>query len=252
MNIDLIYGLPLQTLANLDKTLKDTLSLDPDRFAVYSYAHLPQLMPAQRLLNREELPPAGEKLKMMMHAIERLTGRGYEYIGMDHFASREDEMARALRANTLQRNFQGYSTHGGTDLYAFGMSGISSVGSRYWQNSKNLEEYYEALEQGQKPLFKYLSLTRDDRIRREVIMHLMCKTVVKFSLIEKRFQICFRTYFEEELNRLKELELDGLIEMKEDRILINKQGRLFLRNIAIIFDRYFRETGASGTYSKTV
>lgn len=252
INYDLIYGLPRQTEETFARTLKEIRQLNPDRLAVYSYAHLPTIMPAQKLLNEEEMPGTDEKLGMLAHAVDDLTDNGYRYIGMDHFAKEEDELSEAMDDGTLQRNFQGYSTQAGSDLYAFGMSGISNVGNWYWQNSKDIQTYYEELDNGDMPVQKVLNLGPDDRLRKEVIMQLMCQPVLEFAPLEERWGISFNDYFAAELEKLQGLEEDGLVQITEKGIYITNTGRLFLRNIAICFDRYLSKRSSSVSYSKTV
>lgn len=252
VNFDLIYGLPRQTTQTFTHTLEDILELKPDRLAVYSYAHVPWIMPAQKLLNEEEFPSTDEKLGMLSKAIRFLTSSGYEYIGMDHFARTGDELAEARRNGTLQRNFQGYSTHGGTDLYAFGMSGISQVGKLYYQNTKEINAYYEALDEGRWAVQKTRWLNEDDLLRREVIMQLMCRTELPFREVNERWNIEAGDYFRGEIERLDGLEADGLVQREPDRIKITSKGRLFLRNIAMVFDRYLHLKKSEKTYSKTV
>jgi oxygen-independent coproporphyrinogen-3 oxidase len=252
INFDLIYGLPKQTLGTFRQTIDDVLQLRPDRLAVYSYAHIPQIMSAQKLLNVDEMPPTDEKLAMLQRSILHLTEKGYRFIGMDHFSREDEELARAMDKGTLQRNFQGYSTHSGADLYAFGMSGISNVGKYYWQNSKELGDYYEALDDGRLPIIKTLQLDRDDLLRREVIMQIMCRMGVDKEEIEQRWSIDFDSYFSESIDQLHTLEEDELVEIMEKSIVINKKGRLFLRNIAMCFDRYLGEAKAGQSFSKTV
>jgi oxygen-independent coproporphyrinogen III oxidase len=252
INFDLIYGLPKQNSSTFQKTLDDVLSLSPDRFAVYSYAHLPSLMPAQKLLNEEDFPSPDEKLSMLMLAIDRLEGEGYLYIGMDHFSKKGDELTHALKNGTLQRNFQGYSTHANTDMYALGMSGISMVGDVYYQNTKNLNEYYEMLDDGLLPVIKKIQLTQDDKIRRDWIMHLMCKPSVDFETFNMKWVINVKEYFSEEWGGLDELESDGLLLQTNDAIVIKERGRLFLRNIAMVFDAYLPSNRKTKRFSKTV
>jgi len=252
INFDLIYGLPKQTLQTFEQTLKDVQTLNPDRLAVYSYAHLPNLMPSQRLLNEEDFPSPDEKLSMLMIAIETLEKDGYRYIGMDHFSKEGDELTKALEEGTLQRNFQGYSTHANTDMYALGMSGISMVDSIYYQNTKDLDAYYTELEYGNLPVIKQMILNEDDRIRRDWISRLMCKPRVHFDEFEEKWGVKPKKYFSDEWSRLNELEEDGLIIILENEIQITAQGRLFLRNIAMVFDAYLTLEKQTQRYSKTV
>lgn len=252
VNFDLIYGLPRQTVESFAATLKEVTELKPDRLAVYSYAHVPWIMPAQKLLDEGSLPTGSEKLAMLIQVIDFLTDNGYRYIGMDHFARKDDELSIAMNNGTLHRNFQGYSTMAGMDLYAFGMSGISNVGDRYWQNNKDINHYYNILEEGNPPVLKTYQLDRDDRIRKYVIMQLMCRPEIEFKEIENRWNIVFLDYFERELQRLSELESDGLVKCRPQGIKITTKGRLFLRNIAMCFDRYLNREKVTQKYSKTV
>lgn len=252
INFDLIYGLPLQNLQTFRKTMDDILQLRPDRLAVYSYAHIPSLMPAQKLLNVDEMPSTDEKLSMLQLSITHLTANGYRFIGMDHFSRNDEELSRAMDAGTLQRNFQGYSTHAGADLYAFGMSGISNVGNYYWQNSKELERYYTELEEGELPTAKQLQLCKDDHIRNDAIMRIMCRMGLSFADMEEKWGIVFEQYFRDSLKRLSLLETDGFVKVTDRGISITETGRLFLRNIAMCFDRYLQASGKELSYSKTV
>lgn len=252
INFDLIYGLPLQTLSTFRQTMDDVLSLHPDRLAVYSYAHIPSVMPAQKLLNEDEMPSTDQKLGMLQLSIQHLTSNGYRFIGMDHFSREDEELSRAMDDGTLQRNFQGYSTLAGADLYAFGMSGISNVGDYYWQNTKELGAYYSQLDSKRPPVAKILQRCKDDKIRHDVIMHLMCRMGVYFKEIEQKWGIHFQTYFANSLDRLSELEADHFVEVGSDKINITEEGRLFLRNIAMCFDRYLHQSQTEKKFSKTV
>lgn len=250
VNFDLIYGLPKQTLRTFQQTMDDVLTLAPDRLAVYSYAHIPTMMPAQKLLNEEEMPSTDEKLGMLKSSIEYLTENDYRFIGMDHFSRKDEELSIAERNGTLQRNFQGYSTRAGADLYAFGMSGISNVGSWYWQNTKDLASYYQKVGEGESPVLKTLSLNKDDRIRKEVIMSIMCRMGIDFDGLSSHWNINFKDYFGSELTLLNEFEKDGLVVLYADHLRITERGRFFLRNIAMCFDNYLNKSKA--TYSKAI
>jgi len=252
INFDLIYGLPRQTLQTFHQTMDDILQLKPDRLAVYSYAHIPSLMPAQKLLKVEEMPSTDEKLSMLQLSIRHLTENGYRFIGMDHFSRKDEELSKAMDAGTLQRNFQGYSTHSGADLYAFGMSGISNVGDYYWQNAKDLDDYYTSLGGGKLPVMKLLHLCKDDHIRKDAIMRIMCQMGLSFDEMEEKWGIIFEEYFSEGLESLSLLESDGFVNVMNQGISITETGRLFLRNIAMCFDRYLHATKKGSTYSKTV
>ncbi|WP_138430974.1 oxygen-independent coproporphyrinogen III oxidase [Fodinibius saliphilus] len=252
INFDLIYGLPLQTLETYRKTMDDVLSLQPDRLAVYSYAHIPSLMPAQKLLNVDDMPSTDQKLSMLQLGISHLTENGYRFIGMDHFSREDEELTQAMDNGTLQRNFQGYSTLAGADLYAFGMSGISNVGEYYWQNTKDLGSYYSQLDDEGLPVAKVLHLCNDDEIRKDVIMQLMCQMGLSFAEIEEKWGMVFEDYFSDSLSRLAAIEADGFVEVNSEEIRITEQGRLFLRNIAMCFDYYLNTSKADRSFSKTV
>ena len=252
INLDLIYGLPRQTVTTFSRTISDILPLNPDRLAVYSYAHIPSVMPSQKLLNADEFPSPGEKLSMLAYSIEALESQGYRYIGMDHFSKANDELSKALDNGTLQRNFQGYSTHSDTDMYALGMSGISMAGNFYFQNSKDIDSYYTGLKNGVLPVVKQLQLTRDDEIRRAWISKIMCKPVIYFDDFNEKWGIDAKSYFAEEWNLLIEPEQEGLLSVSDDAIIIHPTGRLFLRNIAMIFDSYLQSSHTDRPYSKTV
>lgn len=252
INFDLIYGLPRQTLQTFRNTLDDILQLLPDRLAVYSYAHIPSLMPAQKLLNADEMPSTDEKLAMLQLGITYLTNNGYRFIGMDHFSRQDEELSQAIDSGTLQRNFQGYSTHSGADLYAFGMSGISNVGDYYWQNTKELEDYYTLLDGKELPTAKLLQLCKDDHIRKDAIMRIMCEMGLSIAEMEEKWGIVFEQYFRDGLKRLTLLESDGFVKVTNSRISITESGRLFLRNIAMCFDRYLQASRKERSYSKTV
>ncbi|SMO47972.1 oxygen-independent coproporphyrinogen III oxidase [Fodinibius sediminis] len=252
VNFDLIYGLPRQTLHTFKQTMDDVLQLQPDRLAVYSYAHIPSVMPAQKLLKEEEMPSTDQKLGMLQQSISYLTERGYRFIGMDHFSREDEELSRAMDENTLQRNFQGYSTHSGADLYAFGMSGISNVGRYYWQNTKELGDYYRYLDAGDSPIFKTLALKREDLIRKDVIMNIMCRMGIDYNRMSKKWTIDFQDYFASERAQLLTFEEDGLIMESADRLQITEKGRLFLRNIAMCFDQYLNTSSTKQQFSKTV
>ncbi len=252
INFDLIYGLPKQSSSTFYKTIDDVVSLNPDRFAVYSYAHLPSMMPAQKLLNENDFPSTHEKLSMMMMTIERLPELGYEFIGMDHFAKKEDELSRALENGTLQRNFQGYSTHAKLEMIALGMSGISQGDNLYYQNEKDLARYYAMLDDGKLPIKKVLSLSAEDKLRRTIIMQIMCKATINYDDFAAETGLNFKELFSDELEMLKPMEADGLVLLLKDRLFITNPGRLFLRNIAMVFDEYLKKKTNRVSYSSTV
>ncbi len=252
INLDLIYGLPHQTLAGFDTTLDAVLGWRPERLSVYNYAHLPSRVKAQKLIRNEDLPSPEEKLQILRHTVERLTDAGYRFIGMDHFALPDDGLARAMDDGSLQRNFQGYSTHGDCDLVALGVSGIGMVGDAYSQNSSHLNAYYRALDAGRLPVQRGYRLDGDDLLRRALIEAIMCRSTIRFEHFEVAFDIDFRDYFGRELEMLAPMEADGLLQRYPDRIEIRPVGRLLLRNIAMIFDAYLGREQVVVQYSRTV
>ncbi len=251
LNIDLIYGLPHQTETSFEKTIDDVLWLKPDRFAVFSYAHVPWIKPAQRIFTDDVLPSAEMKLRLLKLTIEKLTAAGYVYIGMDHFARPDDELVIAQRQKTLQRNFQGYSTHGEADIYSFGMSSISQIDACYWQNLKELPAYYESLDQGKLPLSKGYILTDDDQIRRRTIMRLMCDMGLDYAAMSQYLELDFPAYFGGELAALEDLEADGLVQTSRQGLTVTEQGRLFIRNLAMRFDAY-QTARREAQFSRTI
>lgn len=251
VNIDLIYGLPHQTASSFEKTLDQVLRLNPDRIALFSYAHVPWLKPSQRVLEKH-LPTAEEKLKILKLAVEKLTfGDHYSYIGMDHFAKPTDDLAIAQRTGRLRRNFQGYSTAAGSDIYAFGISGISQTENAYWQNEKDLEGYYAALNAGRAPISKGYIVSDDDKIRREIIMRIMCDLALDFSSISEKFGINFFHYFPREIDSLAEMEKDGMIRATAKGFQVTPRGRLLIRNIAMRFDAA-QNSEMEKRFSKTI
>jgi oxygen-independent coproporphyrinogen III oxidase len=251
VNLDLIYGLPKQTLDSFSRTLDQVLRLDPDRIALYSYAHLPKLFKPQRRIAEAELPSAEQKLQLMTLAIGRLTRAGYLYIGMDHFARPDDELAVAQTIGQLARGFQGYSTHAG-DVIGLGVSAIGQVGPTYYQNQKDLERYYAELDAGRLPVLRGLELSADDLVRRAVIHGLMCHFRVSIEAIELSHIVDFRRTFAEELNDLERLAAEGLVELTPEWISVTPRGRLLVRSIAMVFDRYLREARARASYSRVI
>ena len=241
VSIDLIYGLPKQTVVSMERTLAKVIAASPDRIAIYNYAHLPHLFKPQRRINTSDLPDADNKLDMLHLCITRLTAAGYVYIGMDHFAKPTDDLAIAQQQGRLHRNFQGYSTHADADMIACGVSAISTIGTTYSQNEKTLDAYYARLDQGELPMAKGLRLNMDDLIRRTVIQSLMCNFEVSFSLIELSYPIIFSDYFANELEELKQFQLDGLIQFEDDCLCVTDKGRLLIRNICMVFDHYLRD-----------
>jgi len=236
LNIDLIYGLPHQTVASFETTLEETLTLKPNRLAVFSYAHVPWIKPAQKILEEKILPSPETKLELLKLTIEKLTARGYVYIGMDHFAREDDELTISQAEKTLQRNFQGYSTRGGTDIYAFGMSAVSQAEDCYWQNTKDLAEYYRSLDEGKLPITKGYILSEEDEIRRQTIMRLMCDLGLDYAAMSEALHLDFKSHFATELDSLDDMEADGLLIKSAEGIFVTEVGRLFIRNIAMRFD----------------
>lgn len=245
-NVDLIYGLPCQTMAGFGRTLDEVVALAPDRVAVYGYAHLPHLFKAQRQIDVVDLPGAATRLALFGSALERLSSAGYVYIGMDHFARPDDELVQAQRSGTLQRNFQGYSTHGGCDIVGLGVSAIGRIGDSYSQNARDLPGYYMALDNDRLPVTRGIALDADDVIRRAAINELMCHGVLDMQAFAERHGIVFPDYFAAELKRLRQLEIDGLVELGAQVLRVTARGRLLLRNVAVCFDAYVeRETPTS-------
>lgn len=253
INLDLIYGLPLQTLDSFARTLERVIALSPDRLAVFNFAYVPWLKPHQRLIRKEDLPTPETKLRLLKLTIETLSQAGYVYIGMDHFAKPEDELARAQKEKTLWRNFQGYSTRAGADLYAFGMSAISHFDRIYAQNHKELKSYSARIASGMLPTALGYRLTDDDVLRRYVIMRLMCDMELVKSDVEQKFGIRFDQYFAEALEKLQEFVADGLLRITEEKLLVTDMGRLVIRNIAMCFDAHLeRMMQERPIFSRTV
>ena len=246
VSIDLIYGLPKQNLITMNQTLRKVIAADPDRISIYNYAHLPHIFKPQRRIAEADLPDADTKLDMLALCIKRLTEVGYIYIGMDHFAKPTDDLAIAQRLGHLHRNFQGYSTHVGADLVSCGISAISAVGATYSQNVKTLDEYYEHIEQNELPIARGIKLTMDDLLRRIIIQMLMCNFELSVASIELAYPISFHTYFASELEKLRELEQNGLLTIDDEWISVTLKGRLLIRNICMVFDRYLNTPANAG------
>ncbi|BBA78732.1 oxygen independent coprophorphyrinogen III oxidase 1 [cyanobacterium endosymbiont of Rhopalodia gibberula] len=239
-NVDLIYGLPFQTLETFKETIEKTIKLNPDRIALFNFAYMPWLKAAQKNISETDLPKAAEKLAIFQMTIEKLNHSGYIYIGMDHFAKPNDELAIAQQEGKLHRNFQGYTTKPESDLFAFGVTSISMLNNVYVQNYKGLKSYYKALYSGKLPLDKGVSLHQDDVIRRAIIMELMCQFKLNKSRLEEKYNLDFDKYFAHELVDLKSLEADGLVKLFSDNIGITPSGRLLIRNVASVFDIYLK------------
>jgi len=252
VSIDLIYGLPHQTVERFAKTVDKVIAASPDRLSVFNYAHLPEMFKPQRRINEDDLPSATEKLDILQDTNERLSKAGYVYIGMDHFAKPDDELAVAQREHTLYRNFQGYSTHADCDLIGLGITSIGKVGNTYSQNLKTLDEYYERIDADKMPVFRGLELDADDVLRREVITQIICNFSLRPDEIEQQFDINFKEYFSTELNELRVMADDGLISLDENNIIeVEPAGRLLIRNVCMVFDKYLRESGEQ-RFSKVI
>ncbi|MCS3706057.1 oxygen-independent coproporphyrinogen-3 oxidase [Salinibacter ruber] len=255
VNLDLVYGLPHQTPDTMADTLGGVVDLAPDRIALYSYAHVPSVLEHQRLIPEEALPAPTERLRLFKQALERLTTTaGYRFIGLDHFAKPDDELALAQDNGTLRRNFQGYSTRAGADVYAFGLSGIHQLSRLYAQNTKNLPTYYDQIDQDELTVYRGYRPTQEDRLRRHVIMRLMCNAEVQKGAVEARFNVDFDAHFSAALDRLRPLEQDGLVALRPDAITVRPPGRLLVRNVAAAFDAYLHDAApdAQPAYSESV
>lgn len=253
INMDLIYGLPKQTPEGFARTLERVLEASPDRVALYSYAHLPERFKPQRRIDPADMPTAEVKLEIMLLAINMMLDAGYQYVGMDHFARVDDELALAQRNGTLHRNFQGYTTQADCDLLALGVSSISKIGASFSQNAKTLDEYYASLDRGVLPIIRGIELSSDDLIRRDVIMELMCQGSVVMETIGQAHGVQFQEYFEKELSQLRQMfETEGMLTVSDGRIDITPKGRFFLRGIAMVFDRYFQSQVNPGRFSKLI
>lgn len=252
INLDLIYGLPFQTIKTFEETVDTIIDISPDRIALFNFAHIPWMKKHQKLIQVEDLPVAEEKLHILKMATEKLTQAGYIFIGMDHFSKPGDELAIALKEKKLYRNFQGYSTHAGADLYAMGISSISQFGRIYAQNRKTEKEYFNLLDNNILPVEKGCFLTDDDVLRRYVITKLMCDFELHFNRIENQFDIDFTTYFHWGLSNLKEMIEDELVSIENGILKVTTAGRLLIRNIAMNFDGYIERKEDSARYSRTV
>jgi len=256
VNVDLIYGLPKQTLAGFSATLDTVLEVRPDRLAIYGYAHMPELFKAQKQIVTADLPDPETKLKLLGLAIEKLSAAGYRYIGMDHFALPEDDLAQAQEAGGLHRNFMGYTTHADCDLLGLGMSAISHIGDSFSQNARDLPSWENALDQGRLPVWRGMTLNEDDVLRGDVIQQLMCQGEIDIASIEDRYDIDFASYFADAFPKLAGLEADGLVRREPTRIVATSRGRLLLRIIAMCFDRYLTQAADSAAnrprYSRVI
>ena len=238
INIDLMYGLPLQTAKSFSDTLDGVIEVRPDRLSVFNYAHLPERFKPQRRISAADLPSADEKLNILSLTIKKLTAAGYQYIGMDHFALADDELSEAQRNGTLHRNFQGYSTHSDSDLVGMGVSAISAMPGGFSQNHVKLEDYYRDLEVPRLPIARGVALNEDDHLRGEVIQQLICNNTLDTGRIETGFDIDFESYFAAELKQLKLMAQDGLVRVGDNRLDVTARGRLLIRNVCKVFDHY--------------
>lgn len=250
VNVDLIYGLPLQTPESFARTLAQVNELRPDRIALYAYAHLPERFKPQRRIHAAELPLAGAKVAMLAQSLDAFSDAGYVYIGMDHFALPDDALAVAKRQGRLHRNFQGYSTQPDCDLIALGVSAIGRMGTTYSQNAKTIEEYCDALDQGHLPIVRGMALSRDDLIRRAVIMALMCQGQLQFESINLAWLIDFNTYFASEMQMLQEMQDQGLVQLTDTGIEVSTMGWFFVRAVGMVFDRYLQQGLSRAQFSK--
>lgn len=251
-NLDLIYGLPKQTLETFSQTLERVLEMKPGRLSVFNYAHMPQLFAAQRKIKDADLPSADEKMAILQHSISTLTEAGYQFIGMDHFALPDDELAIAQRNGVLHRNFQGYTTQGECDLVGFGVSAISMIGDAYAQNQKELKKYYEQVNEMRHALWKGVSLDSDDLLRREVIKQLICNFKLDKRIIEQEFGVRFHQYFKHDLALLQTFIDDQLVVVDDQYIEVTLRGRLLIRNICMCFDKYLRQRARQQQFSRVI
>jgi oxygen-independent coproporphyrinogen-3 oxidase len=252
VGVDLIYGLPRQSAASFERTLDRVLAIGPDRVSVYNYAHLPTLFKPQRRIAVADLPSAEERLRILSLTIRKLCEAAYVFIGMDHFAKPDDDLAHAQREARLHRNFQGYSTRPDCDMLAFGVSSISKIGPAYWQNAKTLDAYYGALDQGRSPVFRGTVLDADDLLRRALIQSLMCRFELAFAEFESEYRVDFKKYFSEEIAELAGMEDAGLVSVERDRVRVLPRGRLLVRAISMVFDKHLRRGREKERYSKVI
>jgi oxygen-independent coproporphyrinogen-3 oxidase len=250
VNIDLIYGLPMQTPESFNRTLAQVVELRPNRIALYGYAHLPERFKPQRRISEYELPAAQDKITMLASALSAFIKAGYVYVGMDHFALPDDDLAIAKRQGRLHRNFQGYSTQPDCDLISLGVSAIGRVGATYSQNAKTIEEYFDHLNHGRFPVVRGLALSRDDVIRRAVIMAIMCQGSLQYEAIELAYMVDFKTYFAPELEQLKTLQSTGMLILEEGSMQVTDTGWFFVRAVAMVFDRYLQTDRNRARFSK--
>jgi oxygen-independent coproporphyrinogen-3 oxidase len=252
INADLIYGLPRQTPESFARTIEQISELRPDRIALYAYAHLPERFKPQRRIHEADLPVPAHRIAMLGGAVEGFLARGYDYIGMDHFALPQDSLAIAKREGRLHRNFQGYSTQHDCDLVALGVSAIGRVGSAYYQNAKTLPEYYESIQRGQLPVVRGYALNPDDELRRSVIMALMCQGRLEFDEVERQFSVVVDAYFAKELAALRAMADAGLVELEARAVQVTVVGWFLVRAVAMVFDRHLQAAQDRRRFSKIV
>jgi len=251
-NLDMIYGLPLQTKQSFAHTLEKVVQLDPARLSIFNYAHMPTLFAAQRKINEDDMPKAAEKLAMLQYTIEFLTQSGYQFIGMDHFAKPDDELALAQKNGILHRNFQGYTTQEDADLLGLGVSAISQIGHTYSQNQKVLASYYSQIDELGHAQWRGVNLNQDDLIRREVIKKLICNFTLDIKQIEQKFDLLFSDYFAEDIKLLRCFIEDGLLLITPEKITVLPKGRLLIRNICMCFDIYLRSKARQQQFSRVI
>lgn len=252
INIDLIYGLPHQSVRSFEKTVDKIIEINPDRMAVFNFAYVPWMKPIQKSIREEDLPSVAEKFEILKMVIEKFTTAGYVYVGMDHFAKPDDELFVAQKEKTLYRNFQGYTTKAGCDLYGLGVTSISQVGNCYVQNAHELPDYFQGIEEGRLPIYRGYELNEDDILRRYIITRIMCDFELEFAEVEKKFNLDFKKTFTLELSELEPMTKDNLLTLSDDKIVVSDLGRILIRNIAMVFDVYLRKSDKEMRFSKTV
>ncbi len=252
MNIDLMYGLPHQTVATFDATLKTIIEFSPDRIALFNYAHMPHMFMPQRRIDEAAIPTPQEKLNILEHSINTLLAAGYVFIGMDHFAKPDDELTIAQREGKLYRNFQGYSTQADCDLIGLGLTSIGYIGGGFFQNEKEMDQYADCVNQDAFPVFRGYILSDEDHLRRQVIMRLMCDFALSYAQFETEFNIDFKQHFADGIADLQEMSDDRLIELRDDGLTVLPAGRLLIRNIAMVFDEYLQKKKEGSSFSKVI
>jgi len=252
MNIDLMYGLPHQTVETFNATLDTIIAFSPDRIALFNYAHLPHMFMPQRRIDETSIPSPQEKLNILEHSINKLLDAGYVFIGMDHFAKPEDELTIAQQQGKLYRNFQGYSTQADCDLIGLGVTSIGYVGGGFFQNKKEMDAYAETVEAGEFPVFRGYILSDEDHLRRQVIMRLMCDFSLDYKQFETQFDINFKEHFADGLADLQEMSADNLVELRDNGLTVLPAGRLLIRNVAMVFDEYLQKKKEGTSFSKVI